>query len=114
MAGLSRIIKAGGYSWAGLKAAWKHEAAFRQEMVALAFLAPLGLIWGENGMERALLLCSLMIVIVTELLNSALEAVVDRIGLEYHPLAKRAKDLGSAAVLISIAMVIILWALVLI
>ena len=112
--GLSRIIKATGYSLAGIKAAWKHEAAFRQELSALTVLLPLALFLGQNGVERAILILPLMIVIITELLNSGMEAVVDRIGLEYHPLAERAKDLGSAAVFVSIAMVIIIWALILI
>lgn len=112
--GFSRIIKASGYSLAGLKAAWQHEAAFRQEVWLLAVLAPVGLFLGHNGIERAVLIASVMMVIVTELLNSGLEAVVDRIGLAYHPLAERAKDLGSAAVFVSMAMVIIVWAVILI
>ncbi len=112
--GLARIIKATEYSLAGIKAAWKHEAAFRQELFALTILLPLALFLGKNGIERALLISSIMIVIVTELLNSALEAVVDRVGFELHPLAKRAKDLGSAAVFVSIGIVIIVWALIVI
>jgi diacylglycerol kinase (ATP) len=112
--GIDRIIKAAGYSMAGLKAAWKHEAAFRQELCALAVLLPLGFFLGHNGLERAMLISSGMMVLVTELLNSAIEAVVDRTGLEHHPLAKRAKDLGSAAVFISITIVIIIWVLILI
>lgn len=112
--GISRIIKATGYSLAGLKAAWENEAAFRQEVFALIVLLPLGLFLGQNGVEKALLISSVMVVLLTELLNSALEAVVDRAGLEYHPLAKRAKDLGSAAVFVSIAIVIIVWALIII
>ncbi len=111
--GLDRIIKAGGYSLAGLKAAFVHEAAFRQEILALAIGLPAALFFGKTGMERAVLIASLLVVLVTELLNSALEATVDRIGLEHHPLAKRAKDLGSAAVFVSILLVIIVWALVL-
>ncbi|MBU3952603.1 MAG: diacylglycerol kinase, partial [Proteobacteria bacterium] len=85
-----------------------------QELTGLAVVIPLGLFLGQNGIERAVLISSPMIVIVTELLNSALEAVVDRTGLEHHPLAKRAKDMGSAAVFVSIAIVIIVWVLVLI
>jgi len=112
--GLRRIIKATGYSLAGFKAAWKHESAFRQELFLLAVLAPIGFFLGQTGMERAVLISSPMIVVVTELLNSALEAVVDRIGLDYHPLAKQAKDLGSAAVFVSITIVIIIWMLILI
>lgn len=111
--GLTRIIKATEYSWEGLKAAWTHEAAFRQEALALIVLAPLGLFLGENGLERALLIASVMGVVVTELINSAVEAVVDRIGPELHPLSKRAKDLGSAAVFVSIAIAVITWGLIL-
>lgn len=111
--GLTRIIKATGYSWEGFKAAWTHEAAFRQEALALIVLAPLGLFLGENGLERALLIASVMGVVVTELINSAVEAVVDRIGPELHPLSKRAKDLGSAAVFVSIAIAVITWGLIL-
>ncbi|MFH2059471.1 MAG: diacylglycerol kinase [Pseudomonadota bacterium] len=112
--GLSRIMKAVQYSLAGMKAAWKHEAAFRQEAVALAVLMPLGLFIGQTNIERAVLILSLMIVILTELLNSAIEAVVDRTGLDYHPMAARAKDMGSAAVFVSIVSVIIVWTLILI
>lgn len=111
--GLDRIIKATRYSWEGLKAAWTHEAAFRQEVLGAAVLIPLGLFLGQNGIERALLLSSVMGVVVTELLNSALEAVVDRVGPEIHPLSKQAKDLGSAAVFVSIAIALITWALIL-
>ncbi|NOX32559.1 MAG: diacylglycerol kinase [Deltaproteobacteria bacterium] len=111
--GIVRIIKAAGYSMAGMKAAWKHEAAFRQEVFALAVLLPLGFFLGRNGIERAMLISSVMIVLVTELLNSALEALVDRTGLEYHPLAKQTKDMGSAAVFVSIAIVVIVWILIL-
>lgn len=112
--GISRIIKATRYSAEGIKAAWKHEAAFRQELLALAVFLPLGLLLGQTGLERAVLIVSLMIVIVTELLNSAVEAVVDRIGQEVHPLSKRAKDMGSAAVFVSLVSVLITWVLILI
>lgn len=112
--GMTRIIKAAGYSLAGIKAAWKHEAAFRQETLTVAVFLPLGLFLGQNGIERAMLAASLLMVMVTELLNSAVEAVVDRVGPEYHPLSERAKDLGSAAVFVSIALAVIVWALILI
>lgn len=112
--GMTRIIKATGYSLAGIKAAWKHEAAFRQESLGVAIFLPLGLFLGQNGIERAMLAASLLMVMVTELLNSAVEAVVDRVGPEYHPLSERAKDLGSAAVFVSIALAVIVWALILI
>lgn len=112
--GLTRIIKAYGYSRAGIKSAWKHEAAFRQECFALAVLCPPAFFLGRNSMERAVLISSLLIVVVTELLNSAIEAVVDRIGPGYHPLSGRAKDMGSAAVLVSIVLAAMVWALILI
>jgi len=112
--GLSRIIKAAGYSWAGLKTAWNQEAAFRQELAILAVFFPLGLFLGKTGMQRAALISSIMIVIVTELLNSAIEAAMDRVGPEYHPKAGQAKDLGSAAVFISLLIVAIVWILILI
>lgn len=111
--GLVRLVNATRYSWEGLKSAWQHEAAFRQELFGLALAVPLSLWLGQNGMEKALLISSVMMVIVTELLNSALEAAVDHGGLDYHPLAKRAKDLGSAAVFISILMVLTVWGCIL-
>ncbi|MBT3178302.1 MAG: diacylglycerol kinase [Desulfobacula sp.] len=112
--GLTRIINAAGYSFAGIKTAWKYEAAFRQEIFLMAVLVPTGLYFGQTRVEKVLLISSLMVVILTEFLNSAVEAVVDRIGLEYHPMSERAKDLGSSAVFVSIAFVIIVWALILI
>ena len=111
--GLTRIIKAAGYSFCGFKTAWSHEAAFRQEVVLVAILFPLGLWLGNNGMERALLTGSCMVVLITELLNSAVEAVVDRIGPEQHSLSGAAKDLGSAAVFVSLVMVAMVWGFVL-
>ena len=110
--GLRRIINAFGYSVSGLRAALRHEDAFRQEALLAVILVPLGLWLGHGGMERALLLGSLLIVLIVELLNSAVEAVVDRVSLERHQLAKRAKDLGSAAVLISLINVALTWGLV--
>lgn len=111
--GLQRIINATGYSFCGLKTAWHQEAAFRQEMALLAVLIPLGLWLGQNAMERAILTGSCMIVLITELLNSAIEAVVDRIGPEHHPLAGAAKDFGSAAVFVSLITVVMVWGVVL-
>lgn len=107
--GLIRLVNATKYSMAGLKSAWQHEAAFRQELFGLAIAVPLGLWLGQTGLEKAVLISSVMVVIITELLNSALEAAIDRGGLAYHPLAKRAKDLGSAAVFVSILMVLAVW-----
>jgi diacylglycerol kinase (ATP) len=111
--GLRRIINAAGYSWSGLKAAWRTEAAFRQEVLLVVILLPLALVLGENGVERALLVSACLVVVVVELLNSAIEAVVDRVGTEHHPLAGAAKDMGSAAVLVSLVMVMLVWGLVL-
>ena len=111
--GLRRLRNAWGWSIKGLRAAFRHEAAFRQEVMAMAVLAPVGLWLGKNGIDQALLLGSLLLVPIVELLNSAVEAVVDRIGPEHHELAGRAKDLGSAAVLLAIATALLTWFLVL-
>src|SRR5665647_3598612 len=111
--GLRRIINATGYSLCGLRTAWRTEAAFRQEVILAVILLPLALLLGNNGLERALLVSVCMVVLVAELLNSAIEAVVDRIGSEHHPLAGAAKDLGSAAVFIALVMVVMVWGLVL-
>jgi len=111
--GLRRLLEATRYSIAGLAEAARHEAAFRQELLLAAVLVPLGLLLGRTGLERALLVGSVLLVLVVELLNSAVEATVDRISLEKHPLAKRAKDLGSAAVMLSLVMLGTVWLLVL-
>ena len=111
--GLVRILDALGYSLAGLGAAWRHEAAFRQEVLLCVVLAPLGLWLGSDGVERALLLASLLLVPVVELVNSAVEAAVDRHGPERHPLSGRAKDAASAAVLGAIVVACLTWLLVL-
>jgi diacylglycerol kinase (ATP) len=108
-----RLIKAFGYSCAGLAAALRHEAAFRYEAVVSLVVVPLGLWLGRSGGERALLVASWLAVPVVELLNSALEAVVDRIGPERHELAGRAKDMGSAAVLLAIVTAVGVWVLIL-
>jgi len=111
--GLDRIWHATGYSVAGLRAAWRHEAAFRQEVLLCLVLVPLGLWLGGSGIERALLVGSLGLVLVAELVNSAIEAAIDRHGPEHHPLSGRAKDAGSAAVMVAIAVVFVTWVLVL-
>ncbi len=108
-AGFRRIIDAAGYSWQGLRAAFTHEAAFRQELLLLLLLAPLALWLGDNGVEYALLIGSLLLVLIVELLNSAIESVVDRIGSEHHTLAGRAKDIGSAAVLLALLNAALIW-----
>lgn len=111
--GIQRIINAWGYSMAGFRACFKHEEALRQETYALIFLIPLALWLGNSGVERALLVGSLLLVPLVELLNSAVEAVVDRFGGEHHKLSGRAKDIASAAVFLSITMAMITWFLVL-
>mgnify|MGYP002641493077 FL=1 len=98
----------------GLKAAWVSETAFRQEVVLVVILAPVGIWLGQTGSERALLVGCLFLVLVAELLNSGLEAVVDRISDDIHPLSKKAKDVGSAAVFVSLAAVVVTWVLILI
>ncbi|MEW7980637.1 MAG: diacylglycerol kinase [Candidatus Sedimenticola endophacoides] len=110
--GLKRIVNAFGYSVQGFRACFRHEEAFRQELYA-TLLLPLGIWLGANGVERALLAGSLLLVPLTELLNSALEAVVDRFGPELHTLSGRAKDIGSAAVFLAIVLAAAVWALVL-
>jgi len=107
--GLLRIVKAAGYSWQGLRAAWQHEAAFRQEATA-AIVAIVIACWLDvDTVARILMIGSVVLVIIVEILNSAIEAVVDRIGQERHPLAGRAKDMGSAAVLLTIILALFVW-----
>ena len=110
---LRRVWRAAGYSVSGLKAALANEAAFRQEMALFVLLAPLGLWLGRDGVERSLLVGSLVLVLVVELLNSAVEAAVNRIGNEPHELSGRAKDIASAAVFLSLLLVALVWVLVL-
>ncbi|HEY8070001.1 MAG TPA: diacylglycerol kinase [Burkholderiales bacterium] len=112
--GLRRLINAAGYSLSGLAAAARHEDAFRQELILSAILVPLGLWLGHGGLERALLVSSVLLVLVVELLNSAVEATVDRVSLEDHNLAKRAKDIGSAAVMVALVNVVVVWLLILV
>jgi diacylglycerol kinase (ATP) len=111
--GLTRLWNALHYSIDGFKAAYEHEDAFRQEVRMALVMVPLGLYLGHTGVERALLVASVLLVMVVELLNSAVEATVDRISLENHLLAKRAKDIGSAAVLTSLVMLAVVWGFVL-
>lgn len=107
--GLNRVIHATGYSLQGLLAAYKHESAFRQEVWLAIPMVPAAIHLGQNWTETCLLLGTLMLVMVTELLNSAIEATVDRISFDLHELSKRAKDLGSAAVLLSLVLCIGVW-----
>ncbi len=111
--GLVRLLRACGYSMLGFKAAFVNEQAFRLEIYLLLLLIPLGFWIGDSGAERALLVGSLMLVPIVELLNSGLEAIVDRIGTDRHELSGRAKDLASAAVFLSIVLVCAVWLLVL-
>ena len=107
--GLKRLINATIFSLAGLRAAWQHEAAFREELILVVVLVPTSFWLGNNSIEYVLLIGSLMIVLMAELLNSALEAVVDRIGAENHELSGRAKDMGSAAVFVALVLCSICW-----
>ena len=110
--GIRRIWNAMFYSVAGLRAAYRHEDAFRQEVLLAVVLVPAACFIPVAGVGKAMLIGSVLLVLVVELLNSAVEATVDRISLENHRLAKRAKDIGSAAVLLSLANVAMVWALV--
>jgi diacylglycerol kinase (ATP) len=112
--GLRRLINAFGYSTAGTLAAFKHEDAFRQEVILSAILIPLALYLGQTGIEQALMIASIILVIIVELLNSSLEATVDRISVKRHKLAKRAKDIGSAAVFFSLINATVIWFLILV
>lgn len=107
--GITRIINAGGYSWLGFKSAYKNEAAFRQELWLCILLIPVALYFGETLMDKAILISSLLFILIVELLNSAIEAVVDRIGDEIHELSGRAKDMGSTAVFIAITIAVVIW-----
>jgi diacylglycerol kinase (ATP) len=107
--GVQRIVHATGYSLAGLSAAWRHESAFRQECALAIVLLPAAWWVGRNWIEVALLAGSVMGVLIVELLNSAVEAVVDRVSPDMHPLSKRAKDIGSAAVMLSLLTCAALW-----
>jgi diacylglycerol kinase (ATP) len=108
-----RMWQATKWSLAGLAAAWRLESSFRLEVYLFVVLAPLGLWLGETGVERAILLGSLMLVLIVEVLNSAVEAVVDRFGADWHVLAGRAKDMGSAAVFLCDLNVLLCWGLIL-
>jgi diacylglycerol kinase (ATP) len=110
--GWRRVYRAAVYSWQGIKAAWKHEAAFRQECAVALILVPGAFVLGQTGIQIAMLIAVVGIVLITELLNSAIEAVVDRIGEEHHELAGRAKDMGSAAVFVSLSLVVAVWTII--
>ena len=107
--GLTRIINAAGYSWKGIRAAWVNEAAFRQEGVAAIVAIIIACVLDVDAITRVLLIGSVLLVMIVEIINSAIEAVVDRIGTERHELSGRAKDMGSAAVLLAIIIALITW-----
>ena len=111
--GLRRIINAIGYSLAGLRAAYHHECAFRQEVWLAVVMIPLAFYLADNAIERALMAGSVLLVLIVELLNSGLEATLDRISFEHHQLIQRAKDIGSAAVMLSLLNVVMVWTLLL-
>ncbi len=111
--GLTRIINATGYSLSGLKQAWQHEAAFRQELLLLAAAAVIACVLPVSVVERLLLIGVVVLVVLFELANSAIEAVVDRVGTDYHELSGRAKDIGSAAVFVALAFAAVVWVSVL-
>ncbi|AGA32753.1 Diacylglycerol kinase [Thioalkalivibrio nitratireducens DSM 14787] len=110
--GWVRILRAFGYSWNGLRSAFRHEEAFRQELLLCLVLVPAAFLLTDVGVERALLLGSLILILIVELLNSGIEAAIDRFGGELHALSARAKDMGSAAVLLSFVNAVVVWLLV--
>lgn len=111
--GFTRLWNALGYSRDGIAAAWRHEAAFREEILLAAITIPLAFYLGKAGVDRALMVGSIILILIVEILNSAVEAVVDKASPEMHDLAKRAKDMGSAAVLFSLINAAIVWACIL-
>ena len=112
--GPGRILKATIWSWQGLRAAWLHESSFRLEVWLLVVAVPLALWLGDSGLERAVMIGSCLLVLSAELLNSAIEAVIERYGPEHHELAGRAKDMGSAAVFVLMMNVLVCWGLILV
>jgi diacylglycerol kinase (ATP) len=111
--GLIRIVHAFFNSCAGLADAWRHESAFRQEILLAAILIPVALVVPLSAAERALLIATVLLVIIVELLNTGVEVAIDRISIEHHSLSKRAKDIGSAAVLVALVLLAAVWAVIL-
>ena len=111
--GITRLLRAFGYSFQGFRHTWREEAAFRQEVALALIVVPAGLYFGRSGIERAMLVSPMLLILVVEILNSAVEAVVDRSGTERHPLAGMAKDMGSAAVMLSFVLLGTVWLLIL-
>ena len=112
--GIKRLISAWGYSISGLKLCWLNEASFRQELLLVIVLLPLSFWLTHDTVERILLIVPLFLILIVEVLNSAIEACIDRMGEELHPLAKQAKDMGSAAVWLTFLLTLIIWLLVLV
>ena len=110
--GIRRVINATLFSFAGFRAAWRDEAAFRQELMLCVVLVPLGFWLGRTAVERSLLVGTCLLVLIVELLNTGIENVVDRFGGEHHKLSGQAKDLGSAAVFVSLMLVLVVWGLI--
>ena len=112
--GPARVLKALGYSLSGLRGAWQREAAFRQEVIAALALVPLSLFARVTWLEHALLIATVLLVMLVELVNSSIEAIVDRISMERHPLSGHAKDAGSAAVLVACVIAAVVWGAILV
>lgn len=110
--GLKRVVNATLFSLAGLRAAWRNEAAFRQECVLAVIMTPTAFWLGQTAVERSLLIGTVWLVLVVELLNSAVEAVVDRVGTDHHKLSGQAKDLGSAGVFVSLLLTVLVWGMI--
>ncbi|TAA48686.1 MULTISPECIES: diacylglycerol kinase [Corallincola] len=110
--GIKRIVNATRYSWQGFKAAWRGEEAFRQELLLVLVMIPVAIWLGTNAVERSLLIGCLLLLLIVEMLNSAVEAVTDRVGTERHELSGKAKDMGSAAVLLALINVAVVWGLI--
>jgi len=108
--GLTRVLKATRCSMLGFKAAYKHESAFRQELWLCCLLLPLSFLIATSGVQLGLLIASLLLILLVEIINSAIEAIVDRIGIELHELSGRAKDLGSTAVFLALCIFVVIWA----
>ncbi len=111
--GWVRLVRSFSHSARGLRGCWREEEAFRQECVLALFVLPAGIWLGSNGLERAVLVAPMFLILIVELLNSAVEAAIDRIGVEHHALSGLAKDLGSAAVLVAFALLVLDWVLIL-
>jgi len=112
-AGVRRIVNAAGYSWAGLRAAFVGEAAFRQLLLLNAILIPISFFLDVSRGERALMVAVCLLSLIIELFNSAIEAAIDRISLERHPLSKNAKDMGSAAQMVGMSVIAVVWSMIL-